>query len=104
MYNKEQLIEICEKAIVPHKEWINRDTSDAQAQIAVAAAYLKCGCDFRVLTDENNSGGLATDKETIWLEITFSGFGTFEGGDKEKQTYFLPTPERIKNADMRDWY
>lgn len=97
-YTREELIDICEKSIVPEFHWSNRDSHEAHLNIGSCWALLKAGCDFRVLT----SGILSTDDRTIWLEIDAKGFTCFEGGAKQSELYYLPTIERLSKGG--DWY
>ena len=50
-YTREDLIAICELAVVPHDRWSDRDTPGAQEGVGKAWAFLKAGCAFRVLTE-----------------------------------------------------
>ena len=99
-FTREQLVSICERAIVPENEWGNRDSGDAHRQLGEAWALLKAGCPYRVLHDED----LNTNDKTIWLEISYDGFGSVESGEHhlESETFYLPTEEHLKREG--DWY
>ena len=100
-YSREDLIDICERAIVPHENWRNRDTPSAQEGIGKAWAFLKAGCVFRVLTE----GSLASDDRTIWIEIDHDDFGTRDwGGPGETEMFYLPTDARLAAVNGKDWY
>lgn len=108
-YSREELIKLCEKAIVLEKNWIDRDSSYSQKEIGEAWALLKAGCDFRILRE--GCGCTQSDEKTIWIEINYCGVGYFEGsGDlekpagKESETYYIPTEKRLKEANGDDWY
>lgn len=62
--SREELIELCDRGIIPQTKWYNRDSAGAQIQMATARTLLLSGCDFIVadvpLSDEN----------TWWIEIT----------------------------------
>lgn len=106
-YTREELIEICEKAIVQEKDWHNRDTEQSQCNVGECWALLKAGCDFEVVYEDEMC---ATDETTIWLCVYSKGFMWFEdwGEDrdnsKEKHRYYLPTPKRLEEANGKDWY
>ena len=101
-YTREELIRLCEKAIVPCDKWSNRDSSDAIRQIGNTWALLKAGCPFKVLTE----GNLKTDDRTIWVECTFTNFMGYECGvdDNAKETNYIPTEKRLKEKKGSDWY
>jgi hypothetical protein len=100
-YTRDELIAICERAVVPHDRWSDRDTPSAQEGVGKAWVFLRAGCDFRVLT----SGFVITDDNTIWLEIDHDNFGVIDwGGPRETETFYLPTPERLNANSGKDWY
>lgn len=59
---------------------------------------LKAGCELWVTKD--------TDEHTIWLCVDWKTFSTFEygGGYTETQSFYLPTPKRLREREKRDWY
>lgn len=111
-YTREDLIAICERAIVPQDHWRNRDSASAQLGVGAALVLLKAGCKFVVLTADNQERpSLVTDAETIWLEFYLHNFQWFEyGGDdhpdgyRHEDTVYLPTPARLDVANGGDWY
>ena len=103
-YTRDDLIRLCEQAIVPHDKWRNRDSPSTQEGIGKAWAFLRAGCDFHILTDEDNEF-CVTDERTIWVEITHDHFGTFDwGGEPDRERFYLPTEERLRARAGRDWY
>lgn len=109
-YTREDLIGICERAIVPQEKWSDRDSHHAHEGIGESWALLKAGCKFKVCTKENQPKGdsCVTDEETIWLEIYVRDFNYFESEHEDRKenmnTHFLPTPERLAKANGEDWY
>lgn len=101
-YTRDELVAICERAVVPHAMWRNRDTASAQEGVGKAWAFLRAGCDFHVITE----GDLCvTDERTIWVEITHDNFGVIDwGGPQETETFYLPTSARLDATAGRDWY
>lgn len=95
-YTREKLIEICEKSIVPHEKWRDRDTAVSQEWVGKAWAFLKAGASFEI-----ESG---TNDRTIWIRITVNGFDAFEGGDPQTESFYLPTEARLERANGEDWY
>jgi len=104
-YTREELIEICERAIVAEENWHNRDSASSQTKVGQCWALLKAGCKFKIEKEENN---ISTNWSTIWLHIYFDGFAVFEGtlpkGQKCEELYYLPTPGRLDSAQGGDWY
>lgn len=107
---REELISICEKSFVDESKWLNRDSAYSQTRLGEAYALLKCGCDFRVITNDNATETEKeclnlNDKNTIWIEISFCGFSTCDGSDdKEMETFYLPTLKRLEEVNGNDWY
>lgn len=101
-YTREELIEICERAVVAHEHWSNRDSHHAHIGVGHAWALLKAGCEFRVL----RGGAMpATDGNTIWVRFEFKDFNWFEWSDElGSELFYLPTPDRLDRADGKDWY
>lgn len=98
-YSREELLSICEAAFVPQDRWKNRDSASAQRQLGECYALLKAGCAF-VVTDRVHKDTL----RTIGVDITFHGFGYFEVGYVETDSFYLPTRLRLAESSMRDWY
>lgn len=103
-YTREQLLLICEASIVPQQKWSNRDTPSAHENIGLCWAMLKAGCNFKILEDA--ACNLCTDDKTIWLEISWRNFNSFEyeEGSVDSETFYLPTLNRLKEVDGDDWY
>lgn len=109
-YNRQELIAICERAVVPLADWNDRDTPDSQTKIGMAWALLKAGCPFVVCADPKEV--CCTDAETIWIEIKYPRFMQFECGETSEsdskdwpdETFYLPTPERLDKVAGKDWY
>lgn len=99
-YTRDELVAICERAIVAEDAWRDRDSAGAQMQIGQAWALLAAGCEFDIES---------ADDETIWIEVHPRGFMTFEcgvedAGTADWQTFYLPTPQRLDAAAGTDWY
>lgn len=94
---REDLISICERAIVPVGEWSDRDTPSAQEKLGHAWVLLRAGCAWRPALSP------VSTNQTIWIEITAPGFSTFDEGDgPEEHLFYLPTEERLARGG--DWY
>lgn len=104
MYSREELIKICEQAIVSEKKWKHGDTPVSMAQLGRAWAYLKAGCKFEV---HSNKFAMPKPphKSDIYFSITHHCFDSVlnENYDKEKETFYLPTPEKLIAANGGDW-
>lgn len=102
-YTREDLIAICERAVVPVNRWSNRDSARSQEKIGTAWALLKAGCDW------HESVSPASDEDTIWIEIEYPGFSAFEEGRDEREyweeeLFYLPTEKRLDRWSGKDWY
>ena len=136
--NRSQLIEICEKSILPYQKWENRDSGASQVMIADIYRMLKSGAEyeytienqytiwieFKNLTYEiirkaisNDIYNLNYDTVEEYLEKfpeeeMFEGYGLDLGRLTEKDFKkekiilrgYLPTFERLKQANGEDWY
>lgn len=105
-YSRENLIAICEAAVVPVEKWRNRDSPGAQEALGLCWVMLKAGCEFHVHPPQPEKRGCHTDARTIWLTIEWPTFNTFEygGGNETNDTFYIPTPARLREAEGRDWY
>ncbi|ROZ88986.1 hypothetical protein [Gordonia sp. OPL2] len=98
---REELIELCTDGVVPHEKWRDRDTAGAQIQLGQARALLAAGCKYHILVD----GRLSSDNDTVWVEITWNGFGHFDyGGEPDDKTFYIPQRRRLDRIDGGDWY
>lgn len=107
MLKREELIILCEAAIVPVDKWRNRDFPAAHEQVSLCWGLLRAGCKFSVITESRHAGDdLISDENTIWLEITWPSFNTFEFGEgcEKSETFYLPTKKRLEDRKDRDWY
>jgi hypothetical protein len=104
-YTREELIAICERAVVPVDRWDNRDTPSSQEGVGHCWALLRAGCAFRVLAGTERC---STDERTIWLAVMHPTFNTFELGEDDAgldaATFYLPTPASLDAANGGDWY
>lgn len=100
---REQLIELCEQAVVPVSKWSNRDTPSAQMdKVGTAWALLKAGCDFDVVTEGDMC---VTNDEFVWFDIVHPTFSSFETGEPpDVVSIYLPTPKRLNDKKGDDWY
>jgi len=97
--SRDELIAICEAATVPQEHWNDRDSASAQRQVGEAWALLKAGCAFRVDPSMDDFRG-----RTIWLEIKSEGFDHKEYGELDISTFYLPSRQRLDEANGKDWY
>jgi hypothetical protein len=104
--NRDELIDICERAIVSVADWSNRDTPAAHLNIGICWALLKAGCTYEVRR-QGKFIDCYGDDTTIWLDITYPNFDDFEGGWQDitthSKTFYLPTLSRLKESNG-DWY
>lgn len=102
-YTREDLIKICDLALVKEEDWNDRDSYDSQIKVGQLRQLLLCGCEFKVMYDDGNC---STDDETIWLYTYAKDFGYFDYRDNEKleEHYYIPTLKRIEEVNGKDWY
>lgn len=103
VYTRDELISICEQAIVPQHDWHNRDSQRSQAHVGKCWALLKANCNYRVC-DRLEDEPCRTDDKTIWLEVDSEGFQYYEIGELRTDTFYLPTPARLAAVAGKDWY
>lgn len=104
-YSRENLIAICEAAVVPQSKWSDRDSPHSHEKLGLAWVMLKAGCEFWV-RHGSDKDRCHTNDRTIWLSIEWKTFSSFEygGGHCETETFYLPTPKRLREANGSDWY
>ncbi len=104
-YTREELIELCEAAIVPQGSWSNDRSADAQQDVGGAWALLRARCFFRILTEPDPlTGGLCvTDACTIWLDFTPSDVDGPYVTDEGDEVFYVPTGACLAAAKGGDW-
>lgn len=95
---REELIDLCTRGVVAQEHWHDRDSAGAQRQLAEARTLLLSGCAFKLADDPES------DKNTLWIKITFEGFDYFEIGELTEESFYIPTDERLNKAKGEDWY
>jgi len=105
--DRDYLIDLCEKSIVSVSKRMNRDTPDSQSKVWKLWSLLKCGCDYKILYEWT----LVTDEYTIWIEVYYPDFNSFEYWfdleDRETLSYdnfYIPTEKKLKERDWEDRY
>lgn len=104
-----ELIVICERAIVPEDDWHDRDSASSHRQLGECWAQLRAGCRFEL---HGSDGDPPSDEQTHWVTVYSEGFQyheNHESGDDQllymdKETYYLPTANRLDKAAGKDWY
>jgi hypothetical protein len=115
-YTREQLIAICEKAIVPHSKWADRDTFTAIKGVGECLVLLRAGCKFEILY-EAEANGFCTNDKIIWVTFWVKNFMWFEVSDGDadpegiptdsdgsRLVHYLPTEKRLEATKGKDWY
>lgn len=100
-YTREELLALCERAVVPEEHWSDRDSCHSQEGVGKAWAFLRAGVPYKVLT----SGDCATNDRTVWVEFYPQDFISFEEGERVgRELIYLPTQARLDEAGGKDWY
>lgn len=60
-YTREDLIELCERAVVPCSEWHDRDSLSAQKNLEEVYSFLKIGCDYKMNNESDR---------TVWIAFS----------------------------------
>lgn len=105
-YTRDELIAICERAVVPMNHWRDRDSPHSHEKLGLCWAMLKAGAEFTIHS-ASEKGGCHTNRATIWLTLTWNNFSDFEYGTRlsESGTFYLPTPARLDAVGPgKDWY
>lgn len=108
-YTREELIAICEQAVVPRNKWRDRDTPGTHEKLGLCWVMLKAGLPFSIHPPATSQSdrGCFTDERTIWLSVEWPSFSDFEYGtgmNENSDTFYLPTPARLSQANGGDWY
>lgn len=116
-YTREELVAICEKAIVLQDKWSNRDSESSQKRVGRCWRLLKCGCKFHVVKESDDKDYHTTEKAIIikfwvrnylWFEDGMDVEETDKDGyehdsNHESLLFYLPQPKRISETG-EDWY
>lgn len=90
-HSRPWLVALCDRAVVPWDRWYSRETANSMAQVGKLRALLLAGCDFRVADalSDDDSGNLNVE---VWPD------------DDGWESFCLPTPQKLEEADGDDWY
>lgn len=94
--SREELIALCEAGHVKQKDWRNRDSFGAQVKLATARALLMAGCAYEFWEEQKHG--------CHWITIHAKGFNWFEMSEMTRETAYIPTRERLADAEGSDWY
>jgi hypothetical protein len=64
-YTREDLIDLCERGVVPCSEWNDRDSLSAQHNLEEVYSYLKAGCDYVITTESDRTVWVAFKNVTL---------------------------------------
>ena len=97
----EELVGLCERAVVPVNAWSDRDTPRSQEKIGKAWALLRAGCAWRLAKSPEST------PITWWIEITHPTFSSIEEGDPDlvdDELFYIPTQQKLDASSGKDWY
>lgn len=127
-YSREELIAICQDAVVPCEKWRNRDSRCSQVQISDIHALLCVGAEFEIggdtddytiwicfknLTDEQKAKRLeyrlAIDSREDYFKKCDPNYESemFESDGIDVNCLYevyMPTRERLEQVKGEDWY
>ncbi len=96
MISRKELIELCERGIVPVNKWSNMSTHCAQEQLAHCWMLLRAGCDFNIYGHEEHR---------IYVRISHPTFETvFDDLPYKKSDFYVPTSKLLNSKVGEDWY
>lgn len=96
MVSKEELINLCERGIVPVNKWRWMDSHSAQEQLAHCWMLLRAGCEFTIFAKEDTR---------IYVRISHPTFDTvFEELPYKQSDFYVPTNQRLKEVNGEDWH
>jgi hypothetical protein len=95
---REEIIAICDRAVVQHDKWSDRDSYSAQEQVAMLRALMLAGCDFEMDTHMSHNDGI------VWVRVACRTFTAFEYGEMGSETFYIPTIARLEDTAGEDWY
>lgn len=98
MTERDTLIFLCERGLVPQDKWSDRDSAGAQLQLGKAWVLLRAGCDYRLADSPPQT------EDTIWIDVTYEGFDWFEVHEMTTDLFYIPTESRLERTAGRDWY
>jgi len=107
-YSRENLIAICDAAIVPEEFWDNPRTPQTQKMVGILWAQLRAGCEFTVHVEAvDEFDCFVSDDQTIWLDVESIELKMHEKHLDKKhkriELFYLPTPKRLRECSGRDW-
>lgn len=104
---RDELVDLCTRALVPQDKWSNRDSAGAQIKIGTARQLLLAGCKWELETDPK------PDANTIWIRIYYEGFNYHESCNPsiddeadylDDDLFYIPTAHRLAQRVGSDWY
>lgn len=131
VYSREDLIQICRDAVVPYTKWNDRDSYSAQRNIQSIYEGLSVGLEYTISIDGNSidiyfkppTDAQLNDMVNNYLEIdsrdSYIDWYIQENGEDSNPEMFdgygidwrsdylgsyMPTRERLDNANGYDWY
>lgn len=112
-WTREELIAICQRAVVPVKDWRHLQAAEVHEKHGLCWVLLTAGCEFTVqpAAPEGTRRSCATDAQYIWVFIAWPDVSDLRLGTRPKApagsncaAFRLPTPARLDEAAGKDWY
>ena len=97
-FTREVLLQLCNDAIVQESSWSDPDTTNSQLGVGACWALLKAGCEYKTNLDDYYIHIHFKAKDSIWFERSEPVY------NDNKYKFYLPTRERLNEAEGKDWY
>jgi len=125
---KEELISLCERAVVPCEEWQDRDSAIAQSNVYDIYERLVCDIPYTLRVEEStiwidfekpdeeglkrlhsphmvlNIESVEDYREKVDPEYEDEMFEPYPISYEEQDSGYLPTEKRLSEGNSEDWY
>lgn len=124
--DRDELINICYRSIVPYTEWNNRDSFVAQLNVNEAYGLLSVGAEYTVSLENDHIIWLRFEnltpeliRESHWHNLDYDSIDDYRelypddeifeyyssvDVDETSTSCYLPTMSRLEKTEATDWY
>jgi len=101
-FTRATLHQLCIDAIVHERSWNDRDASAAHLNIGKCWALLSAGCEYSLEFENDYINVQFKVRDFAWFE--YQDDNEEPASDNHKYKFYLPTRERLNEANGEDWY